>query len=269
MREAGPQDHAVLLAFLQAHEASSMFAMVNLQGLGVPMRVWVEGDPVAGMVGVTGDGMVLVQWPGGDWGAVARALCGVAVTGLMGPADQVAAVRGVLDLGAARHADEEPGFRLALDDLRLPDCAGYDLRPIATDVLETVLRWRVAYEGEVFSVPAPEAAQKAARDVARWLAADSHRVLWQRGEPVGLTGFNAVLPEVVQIGAVYVPPGQRGRGHARRAVGLHLAEARAGGVRRAVLFAASEAAERVYRALGFVAAGRMGIVLYGGPRVVA
>jgi predicted GNAT family acetyltransferase len=60
----------------------------------------------------------------------------------------------------------------------------------------------------------------------------------------------------------------RNRGYARQAVALHLAEARASGVRRAVLFAASEPAERAYRALGFQPAGRMSIVLLLEPEVV-
>jgi len=242
-----------------------MFAMVNLLGLGVAMQVWVAAQ-VQGMVGLTEDGMVLPNWPQGDWAAAARVLAGSAVTGLLGPADQVAGLRAALGprARAVRHAGEEPGYRLALADLRLPDCAGWSLEPISDAVAGTVRGWRAAYEREVFAMPGPGADAKAARDVARWRGADSHRVLWRGGSPVALTGFNAVLPEVVQVGAVYVPPALRGQGHARLAVGLHLQQARAGGVRRAVLFAASPAAERAYVALGFQAAGRMGLVLFDG-----
>jgi predicted GNAT family acetyltransferase len=66
-----------------------------------------------------------------------------------------------------------------------------------------------------------------------------------------MTGFNATLPEIVQIGGVYTPADLRGRGYARRAVALHLAEARGKGTARAVLFAANDAAARAYRAIGF------------------
>lgn len=247
-----------------------MFALVNLMAQGRQMRVWLAGsDAVAGMVAVTEDGMLLVQWPGGDWPAATRALSGIAVTGMLGPADQVAALRALLRLDGARHESSEPGFWLRLDALRMPECGGLVLSPIAQDAAATVRLWRAAYEQELFAMPPDEAREKAAQDVARWLAADSHRVLMQDGALVALTGFNAILPDVVQVGAVYVPPHLRGRGHARAAVGLHLEQARADGVDRAVLFAASDAAERAYRALGFQPAGTMGIVLFDAPRTVA
>jgi len=267
MRVSTPDDLPWLLAHLRAHEQTSMFAIVNLLGQGVAMRVWVADT---GMIGLTDGGMVLPQWPQGDWAAAARALAGEQVSGLLGPADQVAGLLVALGLGAspAQHASDEPGFRLALRDLILPDCAGWSLHPITDAVAPTVQDWRCAYLQEVFAVPKSEARDKALRDVALWRAAGSHRVLWQGQTPAALTGFNAALPDVVQVGAVYVPPDQRNRGHARRAVGLHLAEARARGVQRAVLFAASDAAERAYAALGFQAAGRMGLVLFDAARRV-
>ncbi len=87
------------------------------------------------------------------------------------------------------------------------------------------------------------------------------RLIWHRmRRPVATTGFNAALPEVVQIGAVYVPPAHRGHGHAARAVALHLAQARKAGTRRAVLFSASAVAGRAYLRIGFRATGRMTIV---------
>ena len=53
---------------------------------------------------------------------------------------------------------------------------------------------------------------------------------------------------MVQVGGVYTPPDLRGRGHARRALALHLA---ASGAERATLFSASAMAARAYRAVGF------------------
>jgi predicted GNAT family acetyltransferase len=61
------------------------------------------------------------------------------------------------------------------------------------------------------------------------------------------------LPDVVQVGGVYTPPALRGKGHARLALALHLAEARGKGVGRAILYAFSEPAARAYRAIGFQA----------------
>jgi len=250
-----------------------MFAMINLLGLGAPMPVRVpearagEGC-VSGMVGVTEGGTVLLQRPGGDWPVVAGVLSGVVVNGVLGRADQVTALQGVFGLGSARHASKEPDCRLTLAELRVPDCTGFDLRPVTSDVQKTVLRWRAACAQGLFALPLHQAREKATPDLARWQAADSHRVLWHSGAAVALTGFNAVLPHMVQIGTVYVSPRLRGRGCARRRVGLRPVQARAAGIRCAVLFAASQAAERAYRSLGFVADGRMGFMLFDGQRVV-
>jgi predicted GNAT family acetyltransferase len=74
-----------------------------------------------------------------------------------------------------------------------------------------------------------------------------------------MTGFSARADGAVLVGRVFVPPERRGRGHARRAVALHLLEARAAGTERAVLAASGEAAERAYRAIGFRPVGRAGM----------
>ncbi len=66
------------------------------------------------------------------------------------------------------------------------------------------------------------------------------------------------------------PPELRGRGYARAAVALHLAEARDAGVPRAILFAANEAAARAYRAIGFRPGGYMRMMLFReGTRIAA
>ena len=131
-----------------------------------------------------------------------------------------------------------------------------------------MLGWRQAYLMEIMGEDKAEAARKAARDIDDYLARGSHRVLLRDGIPVAMTGFNAVLPEIVQIGGVYTPPDLRGHGHARLAVALHLAQARAAGVGRAVLFAASDAAARAYAAIGFRASGPVTLVLFDGMQRV-
>ncbi len=75
-----------------------------------------------------------------------------------------------------------------------------------------------------------------------------------------MTNFNAALPAIVQVGGVYTPPDFRGQGYARRAVALHLEQAREAGVREAILFAANPAASRAYEAIGFTQIGGYRIV---------
>ncbi|MGB0904205.1 MAG: GNAT family N-acetyltransferase, partial [Mangrovicoccus sp.] len=104
--------------------------------------------------------------------------------------------------------------------------------------------------------------------VTAYMARDTHRVLFKDGQPVALTGFNASLPDVVQIGAVYVPPELRCNGYARAAVALQLLEARRKGVSRSILFAANEPAERAYRALGYRQIGDYSLVMFSAPQKI-
>jgi GNAT superfamily N-acetyltransferase len=264
-------DLAEVLALLSQHETQSMFLLVNLLGKGQPMDTWVwrSGGQVCGILGLTAGGMVLPQWPGGDMSSATDILQGRLIEGFIGPADQVHALRSALSLNAApaRHAGVEPGYRLDLGALQMPDSNGYSLRPI--EDVASVAAWRAAYEVELFATPMDDARASAEATVLRWQAADSHRVLWHKGSPVALTGFNARLSEVAQVGGVFVPRDLRGAGHARRAVALHLAEARGEGLRRAVLFAVSAAAAHVYETLGFRPAGHMSIVLFRSAQTIA
>ncbi len=77
-----------------------------------------------------------------------------------------------------------------------------------------------------------------------------------------MTGFNATVDDLVQVGGVYTPPEGRGRGLARRAVALHLQEAREKGARRGILFANDPSAIAAYRAVGFRPIGRFVLIMF-------
>ena len=106
------------------------------------------------------------------------------------------------------------------------------------------------------------AAEEARRRYENAVAGDTYAVLCAGETPVALTGFNARLPEAVQVGGVYTPPALRGQGHARRAVALHLAQAFAQGARRAILFARDPAAIAAYRAIGFRPRGAFSLCIF-------
>jgi len=163
---------------------------------------------------------------------------------------------------------EEPLYQLALDALKMPDVTGFDLIPLQDAPLPLMLAWRADYCEEALAFPNEEAMEQAVTDIAAYVARDSHRVLLRDGQPVAMTGFNATLPDVVQIGGVYTPPALRRLGYARRALALHLAEVRSQGVTDAVLFAANEAAAKAYEAIGFRHAGTYSIVRYDSPQVI-
>ena len=262
IRDAGPQDRAEIESFLTAQIDQAMFPLAALREHGLvrggfasphdhAIRVWLLRRST---IALTRSGNLLPYLDGSpDLALLRAALHGQTIAGAIGPAASarpVIAALGLDRLPAASDRDE-PGFALTLADLSLPDLPGTSLRPLAPDDLPLAAAWREAYLCEVMGGSGPEARAKAGADIAAYIARDSHRLLLHHDQPVALTGFNATLPGIVQIGGVYTPPALRGKGYARRAVALHLDEARQKGTTRAVLFAASDAAARAYQAIGF------------------
>ncbi len=270
-------DRPAIEAFLTAHVATSMFPLSNLRRYGMAgghpraVRFWCrwEAGALTDVLTVTEEGMVFPQCPTGPWGEAKVVLMGSAVKGILGDGGQVAALRqalGLVDTGGLD--EEEPLYELALADLHLPDTNGLTLRPLTDALREVVIGWRRAYLKEVMPMPGEDTEMKAASDIANYVDADTHRALYQDGAPVAMTGFNAVLPEAVQIGGVYTPPKLRSRGLARCAVAMHLAEARQAGVKHAILFAASPQACKAYEAIGFERTGTYTILVYEEPQVI-
>lgn len=272
-RLARQQDIPAIERFLLDHVQSSMFALANLRdfGLNAPapraMNMWMLGDPLRGVFGITNEGMILPQCPDlpeADLTAAADLIRGRTVMGLAGEASQ--ARRFLQQAGwqdRAAHLDrDEPSFALNLRDLIVPPTENARLVPLSDGDRSLLIRWREAYHLESLGTDPGMARKAAQKDIDGYIQRDSHRLLMVDGQPVSMTGFNATLPEIVQIGGVFTPPALRGRGYARTAVALHLAEARAAGLRKSVLFAASNAAVRAYVAIGFAPAGTFSLVLF-------
>ncbi|GIT89743.1 hypothetical protein JANAI62_07720 [Jannaschia pagri] len=268
MIRATEADLPAIQAMLSARAPHAMFPQSNLrnQGLGGGhphgMTVWIDTlHTVSAMLGLNNCGMVMPVWDDMPRGA-ADVLKRFPLKGFAGPTPMVRPLTTALalDTAPATLDADEPQFLLHLPTTRWSDDAG-TLAPVS-DHRETAIGWRTAYQTELHMTDdGPESAVAA---VDRWCAADSHRLLIVEGQPVAMTGFNARLPDIVQVGGVYTPPDLRRRGFARQAVALHLAEARAQGVREATLFAATDAAVACYQSLGFDRIGDFALVLFDG-----
>jgi hypothetical protein len=281
IREAGPDDRAMVEEILSRRIDMAMFPLANLRAHGLGQGDFPADDPQAtrfwilkdrGLVALSRGGMLM---PCGteacDLASVRRVLAGHTLEGALGAATAVRPLLDALGLAGlpARKDEDEPAFSLDLADLRIPDRPGAALVPATGAERPLLLQWRAAYHREILGTPADEAEAMAATDVKRMIDRGNHRLLLQEGQPVALTGFNARLTDIVQVGAVYTPLALRSRGHARLAVALHLAEARAAGISRAVLFAASPAAARAYRAIGFQPNGSFALVLFAAPATIS
>lgn len=279
-RAAEDSDVPLIDGFLSQHIQTSMFPLANLRdyGLRAPdpraLKVWVLGDPLLAVFAITNEGMVLPQCPDCSEDELAEAIELIRGHPLFGLAAEAGQARRIMKLAGwedrpATLNSDEPGFSLDLDQLVLPDLTGARLVPMGDLDRSVTEGWRRDYLIEAMDFDPARAAEQAGKDFEAYTARDSHRVLLVDGEPVAMTGFNARLPEIVQIGGVYTPPELRGCGHARRAVALHLLEAQNVGVSRAVLFAASESAARAYIGIGFKPAGHYSLILFTNPKDTA
>ena len=133
--------------------------------------------------------------------------------------------------------------------------------------LELLTEWRVCFSIEALgATDGPDLRAASRADVRLLHQRSADWLLLARDTPVSYSVFNAMLPEIVQIGGVWTPPDLRGRGYARAVVAGSLLAARKQGVARAVLFAdpLNASAKRAYLALGFRIVGDYVLVLLAG-----
>ncbi len=279
VRKLGPDDRAMLDAFLLEHADSSLFLRSNLRAGGIvdegrPLQATYAGAFEEGaLVGVAAhcwNGNMLLQAPRclDDVVRAAVVLSGRTVHGVVGPWAQVCAVRGALGVADTPPAFESQDelFAVALADLARPRVLDEpDVRCRATrdDDMDLLVRWRVAYAVETLHArPGDPMYDEAREDMERHHGSGAAFLLERAGKPVSLSTFNARLPDVVQIGGVFTPPELRGRGYARAVVAGQLIAVAGSGVQRAVLFTGrdNQAAQRAYSAIGFRRIGDYGLV---------
>ncbi len=279
LRVLRPGDEGALESFLARHPDTSMFLRANARSAGLVDRgqplqatyVALLDGGITGVVAHCWNGMVLVQAPA-DTAAVARAAVRQSrrpVTGFSGPWSQVVAAREALGLAAARATRNSRDDLYALDLARLivpePLVTGaVSCRHPRPPELDQLVAWRVAFALEALGAADSTALRDASRaDVLLHHERGADWVLLAGKTLVAYSVFNAMLPDIVQIGGVWTPPEMRGRGYARSVVAGSLVAARKQGVERAVLFADPDnsMARAAYLAIGFRIVGDYGLVL--------
>ncbi|MGB1077780.1 MAG: GNAT family N-acetyltransferase, partial [Bdellovibrionales bacterium] len=157
-------------------------------------------------------------------------------------------------------------FTLDLDKLILPEHRDLELIDAKKLDKNLLFDWLKAYDIEAIGSEDNQETNKMVQEgVERVLSEPDMWALSYKGTPVSLSGFNARLPDIVQIGPVWTPPQHRSKGYARAIVALTLEKARTEGVKKAVLFTDSEPAQKAYEAVGFSRVGDFGITLLKKP----
>ncbi len=272
---AEAQDLPEVDSFLAARTHLAMFPLSNLRQHGIAgdhphrLTLWMtrQNGALTDVLALSAAGMVMPLLPSGDFTAAAAVLRGHSLTGLIGAQDWVRPLQAALRLTSAPMLDrDEPHFLLTLADL-VPQPGPGELVPLAQAPEAEIKRWLAAYVAETMNAPADKIPSEVESRYERYMKAATHMCLIDGDRPLSMTGFNARLPDMVQIGGVFTPPELRGQGLARRALALHLAQARDAGIKQATLFAASEAAASAYRAVGFQHVGQWTLLLLPEPEV--
>ena len=282
-----PGEEAVLEQFLARRPESSMIMRSNLRAAGLEDRglpnhatygAAFEDGVIIAAAAHCWNGMVLVQAPHALAAVVRGAVnqTGRRVAGLMGPWDQVTEARRALGLAGVKASVDAPDilYRVYLHQLQVPtvlSATGVVCRPGTQVDRELLVRWRVDFSRESLGFEDSRELRSSCREhVDQLLAKRDIWILETSGVRVASATIHARVRLEVTVGGVWTPPEFRGRGYARAVVaGMLLAE-REGGVEQAVLFAdrTNPVSQRTYEALGFVAIGDYGIILFQEPQAV-
>ena len=278
IREAIRDDTFRLDAFLKRRNETSMFLRSNLRDYGIDnkkddyaMRYFLRemGGAIQGVGAIANSGGLMMQATEGlvDIAAFMREVLpdDTKYLVILGASEQAKIMREAFGLADAATTmdDVEPLFALSLDKLTIPLANGAILRKPKNSDVPLLNEWGYDYLVETGLREAGDEARKSVKgDVARRIDAGKLRLLTHNGNPVAQTGFNAVLPDSVQIGGVYTPPEFRCNGYGRLAVALHLEEVRKAGVKQAILFSANEYASRAYRGIGFEQIGHYTLTIF-------
>ena len=275
------RDEKKLEAFLRPHADSSMFLRANLHSHGVRNEGELfqgeyvgsfDGRSLRGVLAQFNTGGLIPQAPVPllpQLVSTALRASGRSVSSVVGPADQVDTVLGALRRKRAKkRLDAREGlYALELRALRAPTALRaqrLQARAITEADRDPLLEWFDSYEVECLGARRSKRLRRESEErFERALQAAEGFLLLRDGTPVSYSGFNAKLPDAVQVGGVYTPVAERGRGFARAIVAHSLLEARKRGVERATLFTADDntAAKCAYRALGFERVGDFRLTL--------
>ncbi len=280
IRMLRPGDEGLLEAFLLPRVATSMFLIGNMRNVGLAdhgrryqgaYAAAFEGGQITAVAAHYWNGNLILQAPR-HLDALQRAAVaasGRPIQGIIGPDEQVAAARTMLEIddSLVRLDETEKLYSLSLADLRVPEglrSGRLRGRRIEPRDLDLIVPWHVAYDQEALGeVDSPELRAEE-RDAVQSLMQEGRTwILEDRGQPVATSSFNTSILEAVQIGGVWTPPELRSRGYGRAAVAASLLDARNEGAATAILFTSQDniPAQRAYEALGFRHIGEYRLLL--------
>lgn len=271
--------------FLSQHAETSMFLRGNIKRVGLEYRekeyhgeyfgAWNKAGNMVGVLAHCWNGNVIMQAQDNHAlrllasafaNAVARP-----IVGILGPDEQAKIVIDALSLSGEAYATNrrETLYALDLKMLSMPATGNFCNRKIidARSFNKGILtRWLRSYHKDYLGLKDGKMLDaEVASCVHRTMNSGDYWVLLMDGEPVSLSGFNARLPEIVQVGPVWTPLEHRNRGYARTLVAMTLQKVAEESVKKAILFTSDSAAVKAYQAIGFNKIGFYCLALLKNP----
>ncbi len=176
------------------------------------------------------------------------------VAGVLGPVILADQVISELQLNQQKFDlfSKENLYSLTLDSLVIPETDPGRMAHVSEVEPAILERWMRTYSIEALGKTDDVTLTKNMKKWVRGLNAGSD--IWvylNKDQPVCMSGFNARLSDMVQVGPVFTPLEFRSRGFARTLVALTLENARKNGATKAILFTNNPFAARAYQAIGF------------------
>ncbi|SFK14983.1 Predicted acetyltransferase, GNAT family [Pseudovibrio ascidiaceicola] len=285
IKKLSNQHQEAVWQFLMKRVYSSMFLLNNIEKTGLEYTgelysgeywgAYDAADELKGILAQFWNGNLMAQAPDlNALEALTTHFCEVVnrpIAGMLGDSEQVSFVLNKLSLSAGTYNTNrsEGLYQLALEDLQLSETATSDqftLIPTSEADTSLLFDWLKAYELEAFDGEASAEHDKHITNrVTQMQESGNAWVLLDREQPVALSGFNATLAEIVQVGPVWTPPEHRNNGYARVVVALTLELVKKQGVQKSVLFTDNPAAAKAYEAIGFKQSGSFHLALLKEP----
>ena len=282
IRKLTKNDEAQAVSFLKSHVETSLFLLSDIelggfdyQGRLYQAEFWAsfnaQGE-ITNIVAHCWNNMVLLQTPEVE---TARALhthfkqvTTRPVGGFMGlkaHVEQAIRETGLGDKPLSMDGNEVL-YKVVLEKIIMPDfdASKARLNPVSELDRDIFHRWQVDYEVEALHRTPGSQLEKDIGDTLQDVINTGNRwFLDYDGEPVSMVGFNARIPEIVQIGPVWTPTDKRCNGFARIGLALALEQARdKDGVKTSILFAENPAAAKAYIAIGYKAIGDYKLAMF-------
>lgn len=268
-KKLSSEDESKLASFLSRYPETSMFLRSNLRNSGIEYKsdTPYHGEyfaycnslgEIQGIIAHYWNGNIMMQCP--DLTALKELFhyfeshCNRPIYGILGDEIQAKTVIDLLEINSSSFALNaiDGLYQLLLSEMIVPNSV-YQLKKARYCAPDILKRWLTDYHIEALGadLSLPSSVESINNAIKEASTRDDLWTLEHDGLPLSLCGFNASLPDIVQIGPVWTPVEYRNQGYARAVVALCLLEAKKNGVKQAILFTNNLAAERAYFSIGF------------------